>query len=175
MEALLSVLLPKLLDQQTTFRLHEMGGKTALLKKLPARLWGYAKWIPNDYIIVIVLDRDNDDCVALKNQIAGAVRASGLVQKKAGANASVGNCAIRIAVEELEAWVFGDCNALRAAYPGVSPTLEYRAPYRNPDAIAGGTWEALERVLKQAGYYAGGMPKVEVANRGRVKNEHTKE
>ena len=32
-----------------------------------------------------------------------------------------------------------------------------------PDAIAGGTWEAFERVLRQAGYFGGGLPKIEVA------------
>ena len=35
--------------------------------------------------------------------------------------------------------------------------------FHNPDAIAGGTWEALERVLKKSGYYPSGMPKVETA------------
>ena len=38
-----------------------------------------------------------------------------------------------------------------------------KTPFRNPDAIAGGTWEALERVLRQAGYFGGGLPKIEVA------------
>ena len=50
-----------------------------------------------------------------------------------------------------------------AAYPGVPKTLAEKRGYRNPDAIAGGTWEALERILKKAGYYAAGMPKIEVA------------
>ena len=43
-------------------------------------------------------------------------------------------------------------------------------PYRRssrvprPDAIAGGTWEALERVLRSAGYFNQGLPKKEVAD-----------
>lgn len=53
--------------------------------------------------------------------------------------------------------------ALVAAYPGVSPHLGKQARYRNPDAIVGGTWEALERVLQRAGYYPGGLPKIEAA------------
>jgi hypothetical protein len=35
--------------------------------------------------------------------------------------------------------------------------------FRNVDAIRGGTWEALERVLQRAGHFLGGLPKVQVA------------
>ena len=69
-------------------------------------------------------------------------------------------------IEELEAWFFGDPDALRAAYPRVSRTLERKARYRDPDAVPGGTWEALLRVLQRAGYYKGvPLPKLEAANR----------
>ena len=71
----------------------------------------------------------------------------------------------RIAIEELEAWFFGDVEAIVKAFPYVPTTIEKRRPYRNPDAIRGGTWEALERVLKKAGYYGGGMPAVETARK----------
>lgn len=73
----------------------------------------------------------------------------------------------RIVIEELEAWFFGDADALRSAYPGVSSTLERKAAYRDPDAIQGGTWEALQRVLQRAGYYKGvkALPKLETAGR----------
>ena len=70
---------------------------------------------------------------------------------------------IDVLVEELEAWFFGDVEALRAAYPRVPASLARRAPYRDPDGIAGGTWEALYRVLKRAGYYQTSFPKTEVA------------
>ena len=65
----------------------------------------------------------------------------------------------RIVVEELEAWFFGDVPAIRQAYPKVSANLANQQPYRDPDAIKGGTWEALERVLKKAGYHLGGLQK----------------
>ena len=48
----------------------------------------------------------------------------------------------RLAVEELEAWFFGDVDAMATAYPRVPRTLAQRAPYRDPDRIKGGTWEA---------------------------------
>jgi hypothetical protein len=69
----------------------------------------------------------------------------------------------RLPVEELEAWFFGDAQALRAAYPRVPATLAKQRRYRNPDAIRGGTREALERILRRAGYYPGGMLHMEVA------------
>ncbi len=58
-------------------------------------------------------------------------------------------------VEELEAWYFGDIEALRTAYPRLPASLGAKATFRNPDAIAGGTWEALDRELKRAGYREG--------------------
>jgi len=69
----------------------------------------------------------------------------------------------RIAVEELEAWFFGDVPALTRAYPRIPATLSNKKGFRDSDAILGGTWETLERVLQDAGYYAAGMPKLEVA------------
>ncbi|MDY6832576.1 MAG: DUF4276 family protein [Thermodesulfobacteriota bacterium] len=69
----------------------------------------------------------------------------------------------RLAIEELEAWFFGDPEALVQAYPRVPKTIGKRASFRKPDAIAGGTWEALERVLKKASYYPNGISKVETA------------
>ena len=69
----------------------------------------------------------------------------------------------RLAIAELEAWYFGDWDAVRAAYPKVSATVSSKANYHNPDDIAGGAWEAFERVLQRAGYFAGGLRKVEAA------------
>ena len=73
----------------------------------------------------------------------------------------------RIVVEELEAWFLGDVEALMEAYPGVPPSLATKAAFRDPDAVTGGTWEALLRVLHRAGHYAGSdrLPKIEVARR----------
>ena len=69
----------------------------------------------------------------------------------------------RIAIEELEAWYFGDWPAVCAAYPKVSAHVASKAGYRDPDSIAGGTWEAFERVLQRHGYFRGGLAKIEAA------------
>ena len=52
---------------------------------------------------------------------------------------------------------------MRASYPRVPATVPSQAKYRVPDAIAGGTWEALERVLQKAGYFKTGLAKIEAA------------
>jgi hypothetical protein len=67
-------------------------------------------------------------------------------------------------VEELEAWFFGDVEAICQAYPKVSANLANQQPYRDPDAIKGGTWEALERVLQKAGYHPGGLEKYKASS-----------
>lgn len=69
----------------------------------------------------------------------------------------------RLAIEELEAWYFGDWDAVRAAYPKAPATIPRKAAYRRPDDIRGGTHEALLRVLPQAGYFSGGLRKIEAA------------
>ncbi|WP_446366629.1 DUF4276 family protein [Coleofasciculus chthonoplastes] len=69
----------------------------------------------------------------------------------------------RIAIEELEAWFLGDATAICQAYPKVAQLFTKRTRYRDPDAVKGGTWEALEALLKGKGYHQGGLNKVEAA------------
>ena len=70
---------------------------------------------------------------------------------------------IEFLVEELEAWFFGDIEAINKAYPKVSTNIATQAKYRVPDAIKGGTWEALEKLLQDKGYHLGGLQKVKAA------------
>lgn len=70
---------------------------------------------------------------------------------------------IRIAVEELEAWFFGDMEAIGIAYPRARKFLGDKRGLRNPDGISGGTWETLEQILQKAGYHGGGLDKPQAA------------
>jgi hypothetical protein len=160
-EAALNVLLPKILPAGVGFKIHPYNGKSDLLKKLPNRLRGYKTWLPVDWKIVVLTDKDRGNCAEIKNTMESAASLAGLITKPTNS----GNFQVltRIAVEELEAWFFGDVSALVAAYPGVPPTLASRAGYRDPDLISGGTWEKLEKVLQNAGYFAAGLPKIEAA------------
>jgi hypothetical protein len=162
MEAFLRELLPRLLPNDRSFEVHPFQGKHDLLGKLRNRLRGYAQWLPQNYRIVVVVDRDNDDCNELKTQLEAMSADAGLVTRSQ-AGGGHWQLANRIAIEELEAWYFGSWQAVRSAYPKVSPNVPNKAGYREPDAIRGGTWEGFERVLQRHGYFKAGLPKVEVA------------
>ena len=162
MEAALEQLLPKLLGD-IEFQIIRFQCKDDLLKKAPERLRGYASWLPANWRILVLVDRDDDDCIVLKAELENMAAAAGLLTKTAADNGQCFQVVNRIAIEELEAWFFGDWSAVEAAYPRVPATLPQKAGFRDPDAVAGGTWAALERVLKKAGYFSTGLRKVELA------------
>ena len=162
MEAFLQTVLTNLLPEGPTFSIHSFRGKRNLLKRLRDRLRGYANWMPENYRIVVVVDRDNDECRMLKNQLETMATDSGLLSRSR-AGGGPWQVVNRIAIEELEAWYFGDWNAVCKAYPRVSPHIPNRANYRDPDAIRGGTSEAFERIMKLYGYFRGGLRKKEAA------------
>ena len=162
MEATLELILPKLLGD-TAFEIHRFRCKDDLLKQLPARLKAYSAWLPADWAILVLVDRDDDHCEQLKTQFEHIAQVSGLLTKTAAGDGNRFQVANRIAIEELESWFFGDWQAVRNAYPRVAATIPQKAAFRDPDAIAGGTWEAMERVLQRAGYYRTGIRKLELA------------
>ena len=162
-EAALKNFLPSILSEETTFAILPFSGKQDLLSQLPKRLKGYRKWLPEDWRIVVLVDQDRENCLALKAKLEDAAQQAGLATKSSVRRQGQFEVVNRIAIEEIEAWYFGDPAALKQAYPRLPDTIGRKAPYRNPDAIAGGTWETLERILKQSGYYPSGMPKVETA------------
>ncbi len=161
MEAFLRTLLPKL-QPVVSFQIYSHQGKGDLLQRLAQRLEGYAHWLPPSWRILVIVDRDDDDCTALKSTLEHLARGTGLVTRTSarGAPYAIVN---RLAIEELEAWYFGDWGAVREVYPRVSPHVPRQAKYRVPDAIAGGTWEAFERILRKAGYFRTGLRKGEAA------------
>lgn len=162
MEAALRILLPKILGD-VAFEVYTHACKDDLLKRLPERLRGYASWLPEDWRIVVLVDRDDDDCKKLKARLEKMAADAGLSTRsktKKGTPVSIVN---RLAIEELEAWYFGDWEAVKRAYPKVRANIPTQAKYRFPDDIHGGTWEAFERVLKASGYFKTGLRKIEAA------------
>ncbi|MFZ2633721.1 MAG: DUF4276 family protein [Desulfosalsimonadaceae bacterium] len=173
---LLQVLLPQLLGPQGephTWRLHAYKGigripqglvpngdsaKRILLDQLPKLLRGYGK-TPGIDAVVVVLDTDKRDCVAF------------LAELKAAADACnpVPDTLFRLAIEEIEAWYFGDQAALLAAYPRAK--LDVLKKYVQ-DATCG-TWELLadavqvggSAAIKKAGWPLPGQVKHEWAKR----------
>lgn len=159
MEAFLNGLLPRLLPANRTFAIHSFQGKNDLFKKLEARLRGYATWLPQDWRIVVVVDRDDDDCQRLKQKMEAIAAQAGMRSRTR--SPSCWQLVNRIVIEELEAWYFGAWDAVVHLYPKLPRTLPPK--YRHSDVIAGGTWEAFERLLQRHGYFRGGLAKIEVA------------
>lgn len=162
-EAALQNLVPKILGLDVTINIHTHQGKPDLINKLPGRLAGYKHWLPDDWNIVVLMDLDSADCIDSKNQLEEIAINAGFTTKSAAGQGRDFQVLNRLAIEELEAWFFGDVKALAGAYPRIPLSLGHRARYRDPDAIRGGTWEALERVLQNRGYYPGGLPKIAAA------------
>ena len=162
MEAFLREFLPKVLGGTTTFEIYPYQCKDDLLNKLPDRLRGYSAWLPGNWRIIVVVDRDDDVCKKLKRQLE-SFAAQAHLRTRTSAGAGLWQLANRIAIEELEAWYFGDWQAVHEVYSKVSRSIPRQQQYREPDDIRGGTWEALERVLQRAGYFKNGLRKTEVA------------
>ena len=159
MEAFLTEAMPRMLPDESTFAVHAFHGKGQLLDNLESRLRAYAKWLPAVCKVVVLVDRDREDCLELKRRVEDMAARAGLLTR-AWTGGEDWQAATRIVCEELEAWYFGDWDAVKSAYPGVRSSLP--GGLRNSDAIAG-TWEELERVLRKAGYFRGGLQKVEAA------------
>ncbi len=162
-KAALSILVPRILKDRAAHRIIEFSGKTKMLAELPSRLRGYRKRLEReDLRILILIDEDREDCRALKTKLEGIAREAGLVTKTAAGQGPF-RVVTRIAVEELEAWYFGDHAALYAGYDRLPKTLHQKKPYRDPDAIKGGTCEQLHRELVKAGYDFPHFPKIAAA------------
>lgn len=165
-EAALKQLVPAILGKQAEqfeINIFAFNGKQALLKKLPNRLKSYQTWFKADKAlslkIIVLLDRDNDDCSELKEKLNKLAEDAGLVTRTV--HAEQYHVINRIVIEEIEAWFFGDVAAICQAYPSVPASLANRAKYRDPDAIRGGSWEQLEVVLRKE--HPGGLEKIRAA------------
>lgn len=162
MEAALRLLLPKILGD-ISFLTISFQCKQDLLKQLPIRLKAYKRSLPKNYALLILVDRDSDDCRKLKQKLENMAIEAKLLTKTNAGKGNLFQVINRVVIEELESWFFGDWRAVQEAYPRVSARIPQSAAYRDPDSIRGGTWEAFERVLQNAGYFKTGLAKFENA------------
>ena len=162
MEAFLQGLLPRLLPAGCSFDIQVFQGKQDLMRRLESRLRGYRNRLSDEFRLVVMVDRDQDNCRTLKAQLENAAADSGL-RTRSQSGRDRWQVVNRIVVEELEAWYFGDWEAVRGAFPRVSSTVPNQARYRRPDAVRGGTCEAFERILQRRGYFRTGLRKIEAA------------
>lgn len=173
---LLESLLPKIFGAQGdphTWRVHSYKGigripknlsaggdpaKRILLDQLPRLLRGYGN-TPGIDAVIVVLDSDRRDCVEFLTELKGLAASCNPVP----------NTLFRIAIEEMEAWYFGDRQALTMAYPKAKVEVLNRY---SQDSICG-TWELLadaiypggSAAIKQAGWPLPGQVKHEWAGK----------
>ncbi|HIP40192.1 MAG TPA: DUF4276 family protein [Desulfocapsa sulfexigens] len=156
-----------------TFRIHAYKGigrlpkkrqgvtspqKRILLDRLPGLLRGYGKSLQHiSAAVVVVVDLDTKNCVSFKQELLETLN----------------NCnpkpstLFRIAIEEGEAWLFGDLPAITTAYPDAKKQV--LNSYKQ-DSVCG-TWERLadaiypggSHKLKQLGWPYTGIAKCEWA------------
>jgi hypothetical protein len=134
MEAALESILPKLLGE-IEYQIIRFQCKDDLLRQAPARLKGYASWLPETWRILVLVDRDNDDCRRLKASLESMAAEAGLRTKMLARGGQSFQVISRIAVEELEAWFFGDWQAVCSAYPRVPASVPQKSRFLDPDGI----------------------------------------
>lgn len=161
MEQYLRAMLPRFLSSNIRLDYITFSGKHDLLHKIEDRLRGLQR-IPDGDRIFVLVDRDQDNCEDLKQELESKATRAGIVTRST-AGASDWQLVNRIVVEELEAWYFGDWDAVVAAYPRAPRGVAQKRPYRRPDDIAGGTWERFEREMKPV--FRGGLAKTQAAQR----------
>lgn len=164
-EEALRHLLPGLLKNRALAKVINLGSKYKLLRALPKRLAAYRQRIEQgeDLRVVVLVDRDDDDCKALKHQLEDASRHAGLATKATPAADGRFVVVNRIVVEVLESWFIGDPAALRHAFTSLPRIDDKKGIFRNPDN--GDSWEALHRFLKKHGIYKSSYPKIDAARR----------
>jgi hypothetical protein len=146
------------------FETYMFQGKQNLFANLENRLRALSTYIPKDCRVMVIVDRDGDDCAELKQRLEVIAWRAGFITRTT-AGAAQWRLVNRIAVEELEAWYFGEWEAVHAAFPRVPTNIAGKKNLRNSDAIMGGTWETFERTLQRHGYYKTGLMKVDAARR----------
>ncbi len=133
--------------------------KRVLLDQLPRVLQGYGRSLQDLSVVIVVVDLDDKDCIAFKHELLGVLNMCNPRPK----------VLFRIAIEESEAWLLGDRDAVKAAYPSAKDSV---LDGYIQDSICG-TWELLADSvhpggaarLKQMGYPETGRAKCEWAER----------
>lgn len=152
--ALLDLLLPELIGNHGdphTWKLHAYRGigrippglgntddpaTRMLLNELPRLLRGYRQ-TPGIDAVVVVLDADHRDCRPFLEELRALAAACDMAD----------TTLFRLAIEEMEAWYFGDRDAILEAYPKAKrAVLEAYVQ----DAVCG-TWEMLADAIYPGG------------------------
>ena len=130
-----------------------------ILHNLPRLLRAYGKSLDDASSVIVVVDLDDRDCINAKQDLLSTLAPCHRCPRTL----------FRIAIEEMEAWLLGDRDAVTAAYPQAD--TQVLNTYAQ-DSICG-TWEVLADAvhpggaedLKKKGYPAAGIAKCEWATK----------
>ena len=119
----LEVILEKILGRNSSehsWRLHPYRGaghipkglrgvtdvhRRIILDRLPSLLRGYGRSLPKSSAVIVVVDLDRRDCVTFKQELVDILETCDPIPR----------ALFRIAIEESEAWLLGDRNAVKTA------------------------------------------------------------
>lgn len=137
------------LNEHVDFRIHPHRGRgniplnpqnqpdpkhRGLFDQLPAKLRGFSKWMNEEYLVLVLVDVDNDDCVELLAALNTLLK--NLTSKPP-------RVLFRLAIEETESWFIADTQAVKSAYPNAKIGL-----IQNIQADTRvGAWEKLAECL----------------------------
>jgi hypothetical protein len=148
---LLEIIVPKIIDAEHTCKIIPYKGlgripgnlktvqdpsKRILLEQLPRLLGGYGKtWcrLGYDAVMIVVVDCDNRNCKEFKKELFRVLESCYPKPK----------VFFRIAVEEMEAWLLGDREAVCQAYHKYDKKI--LATYKQDSVV--GTWEKLADII----------------------------
>ena len=108
-----------------------------LLEQLPRLLQGYGRSLPDFSVVLVVVDSDDKDCIAFKQDLF-ETQSMCDPQPKA---------LFRIAIEEIESWLLGDPLAVKLAYPDADEAV---LNSYIQDSVCG-TWEVLADAVDRRG------------------------
>jgi hypothetical protein len=170
--SLIKLLVPKILGeygQPHSWRVHDYKGlghlprdlrsradpsRRILLDRLPRLLKGLSS-VPHVDAIVVVLDADKRDCKTFLAELKQLAGDCGAERKTM----------FRLAIEEIEAWYFGDRDAIVAAYPQAK---RQKLDRYQQDSVCD-TWETLAEAIHPGGLKA--VEKRRGPNAGDLKHE----
>ncbi len=114
------------------------------MHNLPSKLRAYGEEGRDDVVVVVSVDLDNrQDCMAFKSELTDLLRYCDKKPKSL----------FRIAIEELEAWFFGDPPALKKVYSKMHQSV--LDGYTQDSQC--GTWERLADAIYPGGLNALGQ------------------
>lgn len=105
-----------------------------LFDQLPAKLRGWGAWMDEQYLVLVLADVDNDDCVQLLAELNALLLSLPTKPPRV---------LFRLAIEESESWFLADTNAIKKAFPKAKLNLIKNI---TPDARVG-AWEKLAECL----------------------------